>query len=139
MKKYFFRIGMCLTTILLLFGLFSVSAESTIYRMNVYQKDGQKIQFEVSGIDSIQFDTVCVEKGYEYIDLGLPSGLKWATRNVGASSPEDEEGNEDFNYAHYLSFYSDLVRVSYYNRCNGFTIRGVWQKKESESEGGSEE
>ena len=27
--------------------------------------------------------------GYEYVDLGLPSGLKWATCNVGADSPED--------------------------------------------------
>ena len=27
--------------------------------------------------------------GYEYVDLGLPSGLKWATCNVGANSPED--------------------------------------------------
>ena len=27
--------------------------------------------------------------GYKYIDLGLPSGLKWATCNVGASSPEE--------------------------------------------------
>lgn len=27
--------------------------------------------------------------GYKYIDLGLPSGLKWATCNVGAISPED--------------------------------------------------
>ena len=26
--------------------------------------------------------------GYDYIDLGLPSGLKWATYNVGATSPE---------------------------------------------------
>ena len=26
--------------------------------------------------------------GHEYVDLGLPSGLKWATCNVGASSPE---------------------------------------------------
>lgn len=26
--------------------------------------------------------------GYEYVDLGLPSGLKWATCNVGANSPE---------------------------------------------------
>ena len=25
---------------------------------------------------------------YEYVDLGLPSGLKWATCNVGATSPE---------------------------------------------------
>ncbi len=27
--------------------------------------------------------------GHEFVDLGLPSGLKWATCNVGASSPED--------------------------------------------------
>lgn len=27
--------------------------------------------------------------GYEYVDLGLPSGLKWATCNVGAKRPED--------------------------------------------------
>ena len=26
--------------------------------------------------------------GYDYVDLGLPSGLKWATCNIGASSPE---------------------------------------------------
>ena len=26
---------------------------------------------------------------HEYVDLGLPSGLKWATCNVGASSPEE--------------------------------------------------
>ena len=27
--------------------------------------------------------------GHEWVDLGLPSGLKWATCNVGASAPED--------------------------------------------------
>ena len=27
--------------------------------------------------------------GHEYVDLGLPSGLKWATCNVGASTPEE--------------------------------------------------
>lgn len=27
--------------------------------------------------------------GYEYVDLGLSSGLKWATCNVGASAPEE--------------------------------------------------
>ena len=30
-----------------------------------------------------------VINGHEYVDLGLPSGLKWATCNVGASKPED--------------------------------------------------
>lgn len=27
--------------------------------------------------------------GYDYVDLGLPSGTKWATCNVGASKPSD--------------------------------------------------
>ena len=27
--------------------------------------------------------------GYEYIDLGLPSGLLWANQNIGAEKPED--------------------------------------------------
>ena len=27
--------------------------------------------------------------GHEYVDLGLPSGLKWATCNVGATTPEE--------------------------------------------------
>ena len=27
--------------------------------------------------------------GHEYVDLGLPSGLKWATMNVGAKAPEE--------------------------------------------------
>ena len=29
------------------------------------------------------------ENGYEYVDLGLPSGTMWATCNVGADKPED--------------------------------------------------
>ena len=33
---------------------------------------------------------------YEYVDLGLPSGLKWATCNIGANSPE--------KYGFYLSW-----------------------------------
>ena len=30
-----------------------------------------------------------IENGHEYVDLGLPSGLKWATMNVGATAPEE--------------------------------------------------
>lgn len=29
-----------------------------------------------------------IENGHEWVDLGLPSGTKWATCNVGASVPE---------------------------------------------------
>lgn len=36
-----------------------------------------------SGVD--EENTV---NGFEYVDLGLPSGTKWATCNIGAKSPE---------------------------------------------------
>ncbi len=36
--------------------------------------------------ESITSNTI---NGHEYVDLGLPSGLKWATCNVGAKSPSD--------------------------------------------------
>lgn len=35
------------------------------------------------------FETIGVENGYEWVDLGLPSGLKWATCNVGATKPKE--------------------------------------------------
>ena len=47
---------------------------------------------EVVGCESVEFDlsdlrpTSCQPVA---VDLGLPSGLKWADRNVGAKSPED--------------------------------------------------
>ena len=37
----------------------------------------------------IQQQLLPIINGYEYVDLGLPSGLKWATCNVGASSAEE--------------------------------------------------
>ena len=30
-----------------------------------------------------------IKDGHEYVDLGLPSGLLWATCNVGANAPEE--------------------------------------------------
>lgn len=42
---------------------------------------------------SASCDVIVNEKptinGYDFVDLGLPSGLKWATINVGASKPEE--------------------------------------------------
>ena len=37
-----------------------------------------------------------VENGHAYVDLGLPSGLKWATKNVGATNP--------VNYGNYYAW-----------------------------------
>ena len=38
---------------------------------------------------SVRYLVDLTHNGYEYVDLGLPSGLKWATCNVGATSPEE--------------------------------------------------
>jgi hypothetical protein len=43
--------------------------------------------------------------GHEWVDLGLPSGLKWATCNVGANSPED--------YGDYYAWGETAVKMEY--------------------------
>jgi len=56
--------------------------------------------------------------GHEFVDLGLPSGLKWATCNVGANSPE-EYGNyyawgetstkNKYSYDNYSLRYNEII------------------------------
>lgn len=41
----------------------------------------------VKDVDAIYYMMQSTE--YEWIDLGLPSGLKWAAWNVGATKPEE--------------------------------------------------
>ena len=53
--------------------------------------------------------------GYEYVDLGLPSGLKWATFNVGASKPEEYGGYYAWGETEEKSSYE----WSTYKWCNG--------------------
>lgn len=55
------------------------------------------------------------ENGYEWVDLGLPSGLKWAICNVGATTPEE--------YGHYFAW-GEVDPIEYYDwstykYCNG--------------------
>ena len=40
-------------------------------------------------LDSTENDVIVKGGGYEYVDLGLPSGLKWAKCNVGAETETD--------------------------------------------------
>ncbi len=67
--------------------------------------------------------------GHDYVDLGLPSGLKWATCNVGASSPE--EYGDYFAWGETSTYYSSLDPLTWqsgkssgynwasYKWCNG--------------------
>ena len=90
-------------------------------------------------------------KQYEYVDLGLPSGLKWAKCNVGAEKETDygyyfqwgeieDHGNAAYRCTHYKSslcasniynacvLYFDLYNVGVVenrNRVDGLVVRGV--------------
>lgn len=53
----------------------------------VFIKDTNKI---VTHGTEYQFQKWSIlDSKYEFVDLGLPSGIKWADRNVGANSPEE--------------------------------------------------
>ena len=56
------------------------------------------------------------KNGHDYVDLGLPSGTKWATANIGASVPEDygnyyawgeTEIKEDYSWSTYKYFFDN--------------------------------
>lgn len=53
-----------------------------------------------------------VINGHEWVDLGLPSGLKWAICNVGATSPEE--------YGDYFAWGETSTKSSY-NKDNSLT------------------
>nr|MBQ5605331.1 InlB B-repeat-containing protein [Bacteroidales bacterium] len=68
--------------------------------------------------------------GYNYVDLGLPSGLKWATWNVGATSPE--------GYGSYFAWGETSSKSKYtwglYKYCTSggdyYIISGGWASDE---------
>ena len=59
--------------------------------VNIHMKDGSVLQYDASGVDYVNFSAGNNDglNGHEAVDLGLPSGTKWATCNVGASTPEE--------------------------------------------------
>ena len=95
MKKIF-------TLLLLMVSLFATAQQNgaTEY-MYIHRSNGVIDSVAVAEIDSVTFAiptisdtpvTPPAETQHEAIDLGLPSGIKWATCNVGATSPEEYGG-----------------------------------------------
>ena len=79
----------------------------------------KKIAFFMCGLCAVMFmsctKTTGIENGHEWVDLGLPSGTKWATCNVGASKPEE--------YGNYYAWGETTPKAYYdwstYKWCNG--------------------
>lgn len=58
-----------------------------------------------AGVFWYSMSTTGTHKGHEWVDLGLPSGLKWATCNVGASTPDD--------YGDYFAWGDTITKSNY--------------------------
>ena len=77
----------------------------------------------------------------DFVDLGLPSGLKWATRNLGASKPSDygdyyawgeTEPKAEYTWATYKwmqTGQSDWKHITKYTVDDGQT-EGIWYDSE---------
>ncbi len=92
----------------------------------VYQSNGTTVEFSTLDVDSILFvRPIGTENGHDWVDLGLPSGLKWATCNVGAERPESygdyyawgETTTKD-NYEWYTYKYGDYYDDGLTKYCN---------------------
>ena len=83
-------------------------AENTTYYVRAYATNSNGTAY---GVEK-SFTTLLLINGYDWVDLGLPSGLKWATCNVGATSQED--------YGKYYAWGETTNKTSY-NESNSVT------------------
>lgn len=88
---------------------------STTYYYRAYTRTGNKYTYSEAKSFTTGEAEEGVVNGHAWIDLGLPSGLKWATCNVGASSPEE--------YGDYFAWGETQPKSVYnwstYKWCNG--------------------
>lgn len=75
--------------------------ENTTYYFRAYATTEKGTEYA----EEKTFTTKQGVNGYEYIDLGLPSGLKWATCNIGATLPGE--------YGEYYSWGELVTKTSY--------------------------
>ena len=84
--------------IILLLAVFLISygsvAQDYMRKLNVHSGENvttYELPRDVDGFQVVEFvyssEPSGTENGYEYVDLGLPSGVKWATCNIGATQP----------------------------------------------------
>ena len=91
-------------TKIILAALFLAAAttEVSAQKMKLNLTSGSTMEFNASEVKNIEFEEAAKDttsstttddgtyhNGHEYVDLGLPSGLKWATCNVGAENSYD--------------------------------------------------
>ena len=74
-----------------------------------------QLQAAIDALNPTSTETTGSLNGHDWVDLGLPSGIKWATCNVGASTPTA--------YGDYFAWGETTAKTTYdwstYQYCNG--------------------
>lgn len=103
----------------------------------IFENDGRGIFKKFTTLDSSQSDA----NGHNYVDLGLPSGLKWATCNLGAEKSEEVGGyyqwgdlwpDNYFNIENYRLLEdgsTDITGINKYTIPDG-NLEGIWYDKD---------
>ena len=86
-------------------GLFNISTYNKITAVD----DAEKKYKEKQAREAKYRRTHGTINGHEWVDLGLPTGVKWATCNIGADKPE--------NYGNYYAW-GEINPNSYYTSSN---------------------
>ena len=88
-----------------------VTFEGGVEANKIYYKQVSDMEYYPLTWEDYEEETNTIN-GHEYVDLGLPSGLKWATCNVGATSPEE--------YGDYFAWGETSTKAEY-NSSNSVT------------------
>ena len=80
------------------------TTEQTVTLQRLPQNSGNIVGNNSGNVQNHASETGTIN-GHEYVDLGLPSGVKWATCNVGASKPEE--------YGNYYAWGETSTKSSY--------------------------
>lgn len=104
---------------------------STTYYYRAYAIDGENYYYgETKSFTTKEKATTGTLNGHEWVDLGLPSGTKWATCNVGASTPEEYGGyfawgettEKDTYYVENWIYYEHSTDGGWVNKYSGKDI-----------------
>lgn len=98
---------------ILLTSIFAVSMLAMAQlKLYVHQNDGSYTEFIAAAVDSITFSEQTEEtnndNGYQWVDMGLPSGTLWATCNLGT--------NKSTELGDYFAWGETETKESYTNK-----------------------
>ncbi len=91
--------------------------ENTTYYVRAYATNSKGTAYG----EEKSFTTLLSINGHDYVDLGLPSGLKWANCNIGATTPEDYGNYYAWGETATKSEYTDQNSVTYGQEISDFS------------------